>query len=282
MRGRVFLAVFFLGCTGRRIPTSPAIPEPVPAPVSTSPSSPTSKPSTWAFHYTPGAASYRITRRATVENADSASQQRVSNNLTHEVVTLETTDSALDAAAVVDTFTTITDNPGPPSLIQVPTQISASLTARALVIKSFGESCSPTNSILAADLYSLLVPFPYPLTVGMAWRDTIDIKGCQAGIPMSSHVTRLFTVTGQAPRDVHSLVAVTRVDSADLQGEGGLEQHRVSLRANGTGTATYYLNTETGQVIHLSISQILTFDIITQAKRQEFKQETVEDFAIVP
>ncbi|MGH7604826.1 MAG: hypothetical protein ACRENK_12630 [Gemmatimonadaceae bacterium] len=99
---------------------------------------------------------------------------------------------------------------------------------------------------------------------------------------MSSHVTRLFTVTGQAPRDVHSLVAVTRVDSADLQGEGGLEQHRVSLRANGTGTATYYLNTETGQVIHLSISQILTFDIITQAKRQEFKQETVEDFAIVP
>lgn len=99
---------------------------------------------------------------------------------------------------------------------------------------------------------------------------------------MTSNVTRSFVVTGEVPGDTRPLVAVTRIDSAEFQGEGGLEQHRVSIHANGTGTALYYLNTETGQVIHLSVNQILTFDITTQEKRQQLRQETVEDFEIIP
>jgi hypothetical protein len=281
MRFQVFLAVFFLGCTGVRTTTPPANPEPTPAPISAQPSSPISKSNTWTFHYTPGAVSYRITRKAVIENADSATEQRTSTNLTHEVVTLASGDSTINAAAVIDTFSTAVE-PGPALPMQVPTQISASLTAKALTIYSSDTSCSPTSSILATDLNNLLVPFPSPLNLGMVWRDTVDVKGCQAGIIMSARVTRSFMVTGEVPGDTRPLVAITRTDSAELNGEGGLEQHRVSTHADGTGTARYYLNTETGQVIHLVLNQILTFDILAEAKRQRLKQETTEDFTIVP
>jgi hypothetical protein len=235
---------------------------------------------TWTFRYTPGVVSYRITRKAVIGNADSATEQRTSTNVTHEVVTLTSSDSALDAAAVIDTFSTVVEA-GPALPMQVPTQMSASLTAKALTIYT-DTSCSPTSSLLATDLNNLLVPFPSPLNLGMAWRDTVDVKGCQAGIIMSARVTRSFTVTGEVPGDTRPLVAITRSDSAELNGEGGLEQHRVSTHADGTGTAMYYLNTETGKVIHLVLNQILTFDILAEAKRQRLKQETTEDFTIVP
>lgn len=99
---------------------------------------------------------------------------------------------------------------------------------------------------------------------------------------MTSHVTRLFRVTGEIPGDGDPVLTVTRADSAELLGTGGLEQHRVSVHAIGTGTATYYLNTQTGQVVHLVLNQVLVFDLSAEAKQQSLKQETTEDFAIAP
>lgn len=279
---RVFLGIALLGCASNRTVPAPTLPTPVPAPSSASPTLPNSRPSTWSFTYAPGTANYTVTRKATIESVDSVRERKISTNLTHEIITLQPRDSVIDAVAVVDTFTITMDNGSPTSLIQAPIQASASLRSKALAVNDSSDSCSQAKSVVTTDLYNVLVPFPSPLTIGAVWKDTVNVKGCQAGVTMTSNVTRSFVVTGEVPGDTRPLVAVTRIDSAEFQGEGGLEQHRVSIHANGTGTALYYLNTETGQVIHLSVNQILTFDITTQEKRQQLRQETVEDFEIIP
>jgi hypothetical protein len=184
----------------------------------------------------------------------------------------------------VDSFTTTTQGLiGPVQPTQLPVQVSGSFTPGGLTINSQspGEKCNPVHSVLFADLYNLLVPFPQQFSPGFSWTDSVEVRGCPAGVPTLSHTTRSFTVAGEVTYDGRPAVVVQRVDTTHAQGEGGLQQHRVSIDVHGTGTAVYYLDVASGRIMHLTTNQTLLFGVTASSRQYHLKQDSKQEFGIV-
>jgi hypothetical protein len=281
------LSGFAVACGGARTPP-PAAPSPLPtSPVSQPavPVVPTAAAS--SFKYASGALRYRISRSAAIESTapDSQAHREISTNITNELLTLEPADQAMNFTALIDTSTTTTQGSiGSVQPVQVPVQVSGSFTDSSLTIntESASSKCSTVSSMLAADLRNLLIAFPERLSTGVSWNDSTDVQGCQAGVPTSAHTTRSFIVSGDASYGGHPVLVVLRSDTTHARGEGGLQQHRVSIDAAGTGTALYYLDPATGRVVQLTIDQVLDLGITASGKRSQFKQNSKQEFQIVP
>jgi hypothetical protein len=201
------------------------------------------------------------------------------------VLSLDSTDQGTNFTVVVDTFATTTQGLiGPVQPIQLPVHSSGSLTDSTVTINNQPETeqCNTVSSMLVTDLHNLLVPFPRQLSSGATWRDSTDIKGCQAGVPTSAHTSRSFVVSGESSYEGRPVLLIVRADTTRAQGEGGLRQHRVSIDATGTGTAVYYLDMTTGRIVHLTVDQILNLSLGTLTGRFQFKQDSKQDFRIVP
>jgi hypothetical protein len=136
--------------------------------------------------------------------------------------------------------------------------------------------------MLATDLHNLLIVFPQQLATGLSWKDSTDVQGCQAGVPTSVHTNRAYAVSGTASYEGRPVLVILRSDTTRAKGEGGLQQHRVSIDATGTGTALYYLDLETGRVVRLTVDQITDLGVIASAKRSQFRQNSKQEFQIVP
>lgn len=257
------------------MPASPPTPEAVPTSAS------------WSFKYAPGTITYRISRSAAIEssNPDSVRRREISTNTTHELLTLEPTDQATNFTAVIDTFATTTQGLiGPVQSVQLPVQISGSMTGSTVTIDSGAgsEKCNAIASMLETDLHNLLIPFPGQLSSGVRWKDSTVVKGCQAGIPTSAHTTRSFVVSGEASYEGRPVLLITRADTIRAQGEGGLQQHRVSISATGAGTAVYYLDPAAGRIVRLAVDQIMNLGLTTLDGQFQFGQNSKQDFRIVP
>lgn len=264
----------------------------VPSPILTSPTSQptpsvTATSRSWTFSYVPSTTTYRISRSAAIENIgpDSVRHREISTNVAHESLTIDSADQITKFTAVVDTFSSTTQGLlGPVQPVQLPVQISGSLTDSAVTIntETTSQRCSAIGSMLAIDLHNLLVPFPKELSSGVRWRDSTDLQGCQAGIPTSIRTTRSFVVSGEGSYEGRPVLLILRADTTTAQGEGGLQQHRVSIDAIGTGAAVYYLDVTVGQVIRLTVDQILNLTITTLTGKSQFKQDSKQDFRVVP
>lgn len=279
-----FGIVFSVACT-----TARRSPLPTPSPTPASPIDKVASPavpgvSAWSFRYQPGMAGYQVARSATISRLDTVGNAELSTNTSHELVTLDSTDPGINFVAVVDGFTTTVQGLiGPVQPTQLPVQLSGSLTPSGLTISSQtpGEKCNPVHSVLFADLYNLLVPFPPNLSSGVSWTDSVEVRGCPAGVPTLSHTTRTFTVAGEVTYDGHPAVMVQRVDTTRAQGEGGLQQHRVSIEAHGAGTAVYYLDVASGRIIHLTTNQTLALGVTASSRQYQLKQDSKQEFEIV-
>jgi hypothetical protein len=271
-------------CTSTRNP--PSTPAPVPvisAPESTPPV--ITSPGSWSFRYTPGSVSYQITRSAVVERVDSLNQREVTANVTHEVFALETTEQGIGFNAVVDTFSTTTQGLiGAVQPVQLPIQLSGSLASDGLSINTHADTarCSPVSTVLTTDLHNLLVTFPAVLSPGVTWTDSVNIQGCQSGVPTFTHLDRSYAVSGEVMFEGKPTILILRTDTTRARGEGGLEQHRVTINAAGTGTAAYYLSPVTGQIAHITLNQALDLGITTTTREYRFKQSLKQDFRLVP
>ncbi len=237
----------------------------------------------WVFKYQPGSAGYQISRTATIARIDTVGQTEVSTNASHELITLDSTDVGIDFVVVIDGFTTTTQGLiGPVQPAQLPVQISGSFTPSGLNLRnSAGEKCSPVHSAVFSDLYNLFVVLPQPLAAGTRWTDSVDIRSCPAGVPALSHTVRMFTVAGETTYDGRPVVMVQRADTTIAQGEGGLQQHRLSIDAHGTGTAVYYLDVASGRILHLTVSQTLTLGVVTSSRQYRLKQDSKQDFGLL-
>jgi hypothetical protein len=286
-----YLAVgFSLSCSTVPVRSAPPPSSLPPAPSETPQAPPTdsSRRGPWAFDYSSGRATYMVRRSATIQRTDSISlrdttpRNATSTTVTHEAVTFQPEADGIRITAVVDSSTFVPSDSA--AQFSLHPQISAVLTANALTIDSTNETvpCSAIGSALISDVRNLVVAFPDSLTEGRAWKDSVNIKGCQAGIPTSSQVTRSFLVRGEIPIEGRLALQVTRSDTAQLGGEGGLQRHRVSIHALGTGTATYYLDVATGQVLRLDINQVLNVDVITLATKSQFQQHLEQMFVLSP
>jgi hypothetical protein len=280
-----FALAFSVGCTAKSVSPPPvSTPSPAPIPAPTTSATDSTSVGSWSFNYAPGPAVYQVTRSAEVRRTDSSTTSSAkSGNSTHEILTFEVKGPESVITAVVDSFTPITQE-----LIgqqnQLPVQISASLASGGLTINDSSNTttCSVVRSVLTTDLENLVIPFPSTLTSGSSWKDSLDIKGCQAGIPISTHLTRFFRVKGQRSYGAYQVLEIARSDSAEIDGEGGLQQHHLTMHAVGTATGTYYLSVNTGQILRLAVDQLLDIHVSTVGTKAQFRQRSQQEFVLTP
>jgi hypothetical protein len=79
---------------------------------------------------------------------------------------------------------------------------------------------------------------------------------------------------------VRALV-VQRNDTIQAEGEGAQQQHHLSLRISGTGSAVYHLDAAAGRIMHLNVEQNLDLSITMSGKTSQFQQTTKQEFARV-
>jgi hypothetical protein len=277
-----FLAYVAAGCTASTVPPagtptpSPALPNPVPLP-------PTA--GSWTFNYASGAISYQISRTAAIESqTDSGAHREISTNSTHELVTLEPAGDTIRFTAAVDTYSSTTQGAiGPAQIMQLPAQLSGIFFGDSLALSSDGATgkCNPVSSVLAADLHNILLHFPAQLSQGSSWRDSVELKTCQAMIPTTVRITRSFVVSGEAAYQGHSVLLVQRSDTIQAHGEGAQQQHSLMLDAKGTGNAIYYVSPADGRIVRLTTGQDLDFGITVSGKIHRFKQSSKQDYSLV-
>jgi hypothetical protein len=277
-----------LSCTSAHGPSTPA-PKPLPSAPSEIPATPLADSTSrgpWTFAYTPGRVAYTVKRSTEVQQIDSIGSQDTASkntltNTTREVLTFEPGPESIRITAAVDSFTSLPSDPNvQPDLHP---QLSAVLASNALSIDtSDTAACNPIRSALMSDVRNLVVPFPHSLTPDSTWRDSVAVEGCQAGIPTLSQVTRSFAVRGEVPIQGRGSLEVIRSDTVRLKGEGGLQRHRVSIQAYGTGSGIYYLDMRTGQLLRLDVSQTVTIEVVTLATKSQFRQKLDQEFLLSP
>lgn len=272
----VYLVIACSTRTSPRVLPAPALP----TTVATSPSA------VWTFNHTPGAAHYRISRSAAIETRlDPASSREVTTNITYEVITLAPAqDSGIDFTAVIDTFSTTTQGLiGPVQPIHVPVSLSGVFTGNNLTINNDStDKCDPVNSTLRSDLHNLLTQFPPRLSRGLFWQDSAAVSGCQAAIPTTARTIRTFIVLGEAIYENQPVLLIQRADTIRAHGEGAQQQHRLTLDAEGTGNAVYYLDTKDGRIVRLTADQELNLTVGTSSKPYHFRQSSRQDFKLTP
>lgn len=204
--------------------------------------------------------------------------------MTHELVTLTAAGDTIHFIAVIDTSASTTQGTiGPVQPVQLPVQLSGSVVGDSLTISadSTTEKCNPVSSALSADLHNLLVAFPGQLSQASSWRDSLDMSTCQAMIPTTVHITRSYVVAGEITYQGLPAVVVQRRDSIHAHGEGAQQQHRVTLDADGAGSATYYLNPQNGFILRLNTEQNLDLAITTSGKIHHFRESSTQTFSSV-
>lgn len=279
-----FSLVLMVGCS-RPTRTGPVPQAPVPA--TSAPVTGAQAPQSWSFNYQAGIISYQIVRNATIESvADSLSSVALdsSQNTAHEVLSLERIGDTIHFALAVDTFaTTIPGRAGIPQPTKVPVQIQGWMTRDSLVVTpdSASVGCNPIKSAAESDLQTLVVRFPETLTPGMTWQDSVDITACQASIPTTVHISRLFRVKGEAPSVGSGIVVVERSDSIHAHGEGAQQQHRVVLDAVGDGTTVYHLSTSDGRLVHANGDQRLDITVVTSENAGHFRQSLKQEVVLI-
>jgi hypothetical protein len=273
------LAYLSAACTASTVPQpgqpipSPSLPNPAPISAAAGP---------WTFTYAPGAIAYQIFRTAGIEGqSDSGSHREISTNTTHELLTLELAADTIHFTAIIDTSSTLTQGAiGPVQSVPVPVQLSGSFIGDSLIFSgdSIAEKCNPVSSTLSADLHNLLVRFPIQLSQGSSWRDSVELTACQGMIPTTAHIAKSYIVSGEATYQGEPVLLVQRTDSILAHGEGAQQQHRVTLEASGTGSATYYISPVSGRVVHIHTGQDLDLAITASGKIHHFKQSSKEEF----
>jgi hypothetical protein len=281
------ISAFSLACTSAH---GPATPVSKPLPEESRPSRTATADSgsrkAWSFAYTPGPQTYRVKREGEVQQADSiVARNEVSDNTTQETLTFDVGTQGIAITAIVDSSTPARQEHAQDQQNRPPVHVSAVLADNRLSIsdtESNADLCTPVKSVLTTDLQNLVIPFPEQLSPGLSWKDSVDIKGCQTGIPTQTHITRSFTVGEQISYGGYQVLAITRTDSAQITGEGGLEQHHVVLHAAGTGTGTYYLSVNTGHIVRLTLDQLLDISVVTSSSTAQFQQRSRQEFILAP
>jgi len=279
---RLAVVLMLAGCASS--PRSPEIPPPASA-LPTGPVPNAGGPASWIFNLSPGAIAYRISRQASIENrSDTTSHQEVSTNITHELITLQPIGDTLGFTAAIDTFSTTTQGIiGAAQIGQLPLELTGTVARDSLIIPgdTLAKGCSPLVTALVTDVHNLLPRLPESLTSNQTWRDSTSLVGCQGSIPTKSYVTRVYRVMGGSVYENTPVLLLQRNDTIHAEGEGAQLQHRILLDASGSGTATYYLDTSNGRILHLTVNQDLDLTITASGKANHFRQIAKQEFALL-
>jgi hypothetical protein len=272
------------GCTG---PVRPNPGPEMPTPVSSPPTPKNQQPQSWSFAYEPGIMSYRIVRHATIEDVRDSLAPTVSDtstNVTREILALERIGDSVGFSLVADTFATaVPGRAGTPQPVELPVRIKGWMTrdSPTLARDSTGVECSPSASAVESDLHNMLVRFPAVLTRGMAWQDSVELKGCQGAIATTAHIIRSFRVLDESSTGAEPVVVIERRDTIEAHGEGAQQQHSIVLDASGIGTALYHLSIPDGRVTLISSDHRLNLTMTSSENTAHFRQTLKQETALV-
>jgi len=255
------------------LPPSPSVPAPE-----------TATPRSWTFSFAPGTVAYHVSRSAAIENASDSGRRELSTNSTYETLAIQPGTDTIAFTVAVDTFTTTAQGAiGTAQPVQLPLQLAGLVIGDSLTIvsDSLSERCSAVTTALITDLRNLLPHWPTTLSTAAVWKDSVNLTECQGSIPTNSHTSRIFRVVGESTYDAIPVLVVQRADTIQAQGEGAQQQHQLQLKASGVGSATYYMDTSSGRILHLTISQDLSLTITASGKTSYFRQNAKEDFTLV-
>jgi hypothetical protein len=276
---QLLVVLFLAACVSTQPPQggTPAPSLPTPAPIAATPGS-------WTFTFTPGTVAYRVSRSAAIENISDSSRREITTNATFESLSLQPAGDTIGFTAAVDTFSTTTQGAiGTVQPVQLPIRVAGSLIRDSLTIAgdSLSEKCNPATTVLITDLHNLLPHFPTTLSTAASWRDSTSLAGCQGSIPIDSHIGRSFRVLGESNYDGLPVLVIERTDTIQAAGEGAQQQHRLQLKASGIGSAMYYMDTHSGRILRLTVSQDLNLTITASGKASNFRQNAKEEFTLV-
>ena len=239
----------------------------------------------WEFRYQSDTLPYQISRSAAIESqTDSGTRREITSNSAHEILTLSVLADTIRYSAVVDTFSTATQGLiGAVQQVTLPIEIAGVIDSTTSATDSAAplQSCDPVRSSLQTDAHNLLTSFPAQLSATQSWTDSSVRVACYGSIPMKAMVVRRFSVIGRTSFNGQSAIAIHRTDSVTAHGEGRQQQHRLVIDASGTGSATYYLSSQPGRVIHLTTDQNLEFVIAASGRTSRFRETVKQDYSLV-
>jgi hypothetical protein len=238
----------------------------------------------WSFSYTPGIASYRIRRTATIENlTDSTAPHETVTNLAHELLTLERIGDTIVLTLAADTFVTSTQGViSTAASVTLPVHLEGVLTPDSLhlAVDTLTTRCDPVQSAVRSDLHNLITRFPPQLSTGMMWTDSVEVEGCQGMIPTTADISRSYRVTGETVFKGQPVIVIERRDSIRAHGDGAQQQHRIVIDAGGNGTTIQYLSLSGGQIVSITASQDLDITIRASGQLHRFRQSLKQEIAI--
>ncbi len=88
-------------------------------------------------------------------------------------------------------------------------------------------------------------------------------------------------MSGEVDRSGQRLVLVQRQDFVTARGDGAHNQHRMQIESTGSGSATYYLDTVSGEVSQLTTSQRSSIRVTTSGRLHVFTQTVNQEFVRV-
>jgi hypothetical protein len=130
-----------------------------------------------------------------------------------------------------------------------------------------------TSAVVILPVVEEVVPrLPAQVLAETTWTDSVSIPTCQGSIPTTLTHIHTYHVKGEQSIGRRAVLVVERTDKMTVTGEGAQGQHRMKLRADGTGSARLQLDPSTGAVLRSDSRQSSMVEITASGRTQKFVQ----------
>jgi hypothetical protein len=272
-------------CT-RSQPTVSTSPEPAVAP-STTPRVISQEQRSWSF------SSPELTSRRYVSDEKTTIELQSDPSLKRDSFTVSTsfTVQASPSAGrprVTGTIESVSFQPDRPqeqsdSLTTFPLSFTGRLTSGGLVLDSVAgqpltafTGCAPGALNRISTVQRTLMTLPATLTVGQTWTDSSTVPACSGTLPVQLTAVRTYTVAGESRTGRGPVIVIERTDRIRASGEGAQGQHRITLRAEGSGTGRMYLDPATGALLETDGKQRTELAVGASGRIERFVQVVEE------
>ncbi len=265
------------GCASSQRPEEPS-PVPVTVPSMPTPQTRTSA-SSWTIQPVEGAHRYRSTVLARITEEGSS----VLDSMKNDAVFLLSINRGLAPAlitATIESFVGQGDQSQLPRDPLLPYLLTGHYEGSRISLDSSHHSAStpyPCGAGVSAGVTALqqsIVLPPLQMRTSTSWTDTVSSTACTGLIPVRSTVIRSYRVLGEAGTRGTPALTIRRNDQISFAGEGSLEQHRVSLAANGSGETMLSIDPTSGVLLESRGSHSLNLAVVTSGRRRIFHQQT--------
>ena len=259
-----------------------AVPGPAPGPA-TDPQQPPiqqeigSARGPWTFSPTSIPLSYRSVEIALLELRSPTPRRDSLTTTTDFTVRISRSPAATRVMGTIESLTrTASTSFEPDSSYKLPLSFTGSLRDGGLVLDSVaGQASGSFTSCESAGLNritavqrNIILP-PAMLTKGQTWTDSSTVPACTGTIPVQLTTVRQYHVLGEGS---DGSVTLDRSDRVLAAGEGAQGQHRITLRAQGSGSSRMSLDRITGSLTHAESEYRIAVTIGSSGRVQEFAQ----------